>query len=211
MSTAEVLTPIPRLWEKDPADRERYEIIDGMRVDLPPMSADSAVLANRIARHLSNFGIDQNLGEAYTETLFKLPLPVDRNRRPDVAFISYSRWAKSRPIPATDEWDVLPDLCVEVVSPTDRADEIMDKVREYFQAGVRLVWVFYPRHGVVYVYESLTAVRGLIRADSLNGGAVLPGFRLPLTELFPSRRHRPHRPGRATAPADGLIAGGGSK
>lgn len=191
MSTAEVLTPIPRLWEGDPADRDHYEIIDGQRVELPPMSADSAVLANRIARHLSNFGIDQKLGEAFTETLFKLPLPVDRNRRPDAAFVPYSRWAQNRPLPTTNEWDVLPELCVEVVSPTDRADELMDKVREYFQAGVRLVWVFYPRHGVVYVYESLTAVRGLTRNDSLDGGAVLPGFSLPLAELFPEPPAQP--------------------
>ena len=53
MSTAEVLTPIPRLWENDPADREHYEIIDGVRVELPPMSADSQVLGSRLLRHLS--------------------------------------------------------------------------------------------------------------------------------------------------------------
>jgi Uma2 family endonuclease len=185
MSTAEALTPIPRLWDRDPADRDHYEIIDGTQVELPPMSADSAVLASRLAFHLSSHGIPNGIGEAYTETLFKLPLPVDRNRRPDVAFVSYSRWAKHLPPPATNEWDVLPDLCVEVVSPSDRADEIMDKVREYFQAGVRLVWVFYPRHGLVYLYESLVSVRVLTRADTLDGGPVLPGFRLALTELFP--------------------------
>ena len=184
MSTAEVLTPIPRLV-RDEFDHDNYEIIDGQRVEMPPMSADSQGLASRLVRHMSNFGVERDLGEAYGETLFKLPLKEDRNRKPDVAFVPYSRWAKNRPLPATNEWDVLPDLCVEVVSPSDRADEIMDKVREYFQAGVRLVWVFYPRHGVVYIYESLAAVRGLTRADALDGGPVLPGFSLPLTELFP--------------------------
>jgi Uma2 family endonuclease len=71
------------------------------------------------------------------------------------------------------------------------ADEIMDKVREYFQAGVRLVWVFYPRHQLVHVYESLIAVRGLTRTDTLTCDPVLPGFRLPLTELFPEPPAQP--------------------
>lgn len=185
MSAAIALTPLPRLVDRDPTDRDHYEIVDGVKVELPPMSTDSQVLASRLVRHLSNHGVGQDLGEAVSETLFKLPLPVDRNRRPDVAFVPYSRAPRHLRLPSTNGWDALPDLCVEVVSPTDMADELMDKVREYFEAGVRLVWVFYPRHDVVYVYESMTAVRGLGRADVLDGGAALPGFRLPLTELFP--------------------------
>src|SRR5262245_28080641 len=106
MNTAEVLTPLPKLV-RDDLDNEHYEIIDGQRVELPPMSADSQALASRLIRHLSNFGIDRNIGEAYTEILFKLPLPIDRNRKPDAAFVSYSRWPKHQPIPSTNTWDVL--------------------------------------------------------------------------------------------------------
>jgi Uma2 family endonuclease len=76
-------------------------------------------------------------------------------------------------------------LAVEVVSPYDLASEQMDKVVEYFRAGVQLVWVVYPEQGLVYVHESLTQVRGLTRTDSLDGGTVLPGFTLPLATLFP--------------------------
>jgi Uma2 family endonuclease len=191
MSAAAVLTPLPRLVPNESDADDRYEIVDGVRVELPPMSTDSGILASRLARHLGNHGVDRGLGEAYTEVLFKLPLRVDRRRKPDIAFVPYSRWPRDRRPPSTDGWDVLPDLCVEVVSPSDKADEIMDKVREYFQAGVRLVWVFYPRHDLVQVYESLTAVRGLGRADDLDGGAVLPGFRLPLAELFPAPPAQP--------------------
>lgn len=182
------LAPEAPPWESelDPYDHDNFEIIDGVKVELPPMSADSQVLATRIARHLGNFGVDRSIGEPYIETLFKLPLDEDRNRKPDVAFVPYSRWPKDRRPPSTNEWDVLPDLCVEVVSPSDRADYILDKIEEYFRAGVRLVWVFYPRHELAFVYESPTAVRGLTRADSLDGGVVLPGFKLPLAELFPS-------------------------
>jgi Uma2 family endonuclease len=184
MSTAEALTPLPTVV-RDEFDHDRYEVVDGVEVELPPMSADSQMLAFRLARHLSNFGIAQNIGEACTEVLFKLPLPVDRNRRPDAAFVSYSRWPKDKPIPTTNAWDVLPDIFVEVVSPHDLGDEIETKLDEYLRAGARLVWVVYPRQGSVYVYEPARQVRRLTRADALDGGTVLPGFTLPLADLIP--------------------------
>ncbi|MBY0457780.1 MAG: Uma2 family endonuclease [Gemmataceae bacterium] len=184
MGAAELLTPLPKLIRDDSEDRDHYEIVDGQRVELPPMSVDSQVLASRLARHLSNHGVAHDLGEACVEVLFKLPLEKERNRKPDVAFVPYSRWSKGTPFPTTNAWDVLPDLCVEVVSPNDLADEIETKIEEYFQAGVRLVWVVYPRHERFYVYESASQIRRLTRADLLDGGPVLPGFALPLSELF---------------------------
>jgi Uma2 family endonuclease len=144
------------------------------------------VLSNRLAQKLTNFAESNNLGEAYTEILFKLPLPVDRKRRPDVAFVPYARWARNRPVPNTNAWDVLPDLCAEVVSPNDFAEEQWDKVTEYLQAGVRLVWVVYPRQQTVHVFDGSKQAGVLGRDDVLDGGAVLPGFRLALTELFPA-------------------------
>jgi Uma2 family endonuclease len=164
---------------------ERYEIIDGEFVELSPKSADSQGFAFRLARHLSNFGIDRDVGEAFTEILVKLPLPVDRNRRPDAIFVPYDRWPKNKPLPDTNAWDVLPSVCVEVVSPRDLAEEILDKLLEYFESGVQQVWVAYPRHGLLFVHDSPTAVRVLTRDEILEGGTVLPGFRLALSELFP--------------------------
>jgi Uma2 family endonuclease len=73
---------------------------------------------------------------------------------------------------------------VEVVSPTDVAEQLQEKIAEYFQAGVLLVWVVYPQRQQVHVYESLSNIRGLSRTAELDGGVVLPGFRLPLSELF---------------------------
>lgn len=191
MSAAVSWPVLQRLLPPDPADKDRYEIINGVKVGLPPMSADSSGMGGDLTVALTNYGLAHNLGKAYPEMLTKLPLVEDRNRRPDVMFVPFSRWARGRPLPSTVAWDILPDLCVEVVSPSDRADEIMDKVGEYVRAGVRLVWVFYPRHDLVQVYESATAVRGLGRADELDGGAVLPGFRLPLAELFPEPPAQP--------------------
>lgn len=185
MNAAEVLTPLPKLVRDDLDNRDHYEIIDGVKVELPPMSVDSQAIASRLARHISNHGIAQDIGEAYTEMLFKLPLKKDRNRKPDAAFVPYSRWPKHKPLPSTNAWDVLPDLCIEVVSPNDLADEIETKISEYFEAGVRLVWIVYPRQERFYVYDSPSTIRRLTRADTLNGGVVLPEFSLPLAELFP--------------------------
>jgi Uma2 family endonuclease len=184
MSTAEALTPLPTLVHDDPDNSDNYEIVDGVKVELPPMSVDSQAVASRLVRLLGNYGVAQDVGDAYGEMLFKLPLKKDRNRKPDVAFVSHVRWPKYKPLPETNAWEVLPELCVEVVSPNDLADEIETKIEEYFQAGVSLVWMVYPRHQRVYVYESATQIRRLTRADTLDGGTVLPGFALPLTELF---------------------------
>ncbi|WP_435009421.1 Uma2 family endonuclease [Tundrisphaera lichenicola] len=86
--------------------------------------------------------------------------------------------------PSVNAWDVVPDLAVEVVSPTNHAEEIPTKVREYFEAGVRRVWVLHLHESLVYEYDSPRAIRVLDRQDTLEGGVVLPGFRLALADLF---------------------------
>jgi len=164
---------------------EHFEIIDGQRVELPPMSAYTSRIASRLGYKLNEFAQAHALGEAVTETIFRLPLPVGRNRRPDVAMVSYQRWPKGKLMPYKDNaWDVVPELAVEVISPSDLADEILEKIEEFFRAGVLLVWVVFPRQGLVYVYESEGKIQVFTRADELDGGAILPGFRLPLTALF---------------------------
>lgn len=164
---------------------DHYEVIDGVGTEWPEMSTNAQMIGSRLARSLSNFGETNGIGEAGTEVMFDLPLSVERKRRPDVAFIPYSRWPKGRPFPDDSGWDVLPDLCAEVVSPTDKADELREKVEEYFRAGVRLVWVVYPRLQLIDVFEAADRSRVLRRADTLDGGEVLPGFTLKLADLFP--------------------------
>lgn len=88
-------------------------------------------------------------------------------------------------MPRTDNaWDVVPNLASEVVSPTDSVYELEQKIVEYFQVGVELVWVVYPSQNKVHVLVGPTQIEVLTPADVLDGGTVLPGFRLPLAELF---------------------------
>ncbi len=173
--------------ERDRLDDELYEIVDGQRIETPPMSAYSGKVASRLTRWVGAFTDENGLGEAVCEMLFRLPLKEDsyRNRRPDVAYVSFASWPADRPMPARENaWDVVPDLAVEVMSPHDFAEESLRKIREYFQAGVRLVWAVYPEVRQVYVYDSLTQIRVLTADDALDGGTVLPGFQLPLNRLF---------------------------
>ena len=147
------------------------------------MSAFACLIASTLFGLL--FPHAQSRGHLVMETLFRLA-GLGRNRRPDIAFVSYDRWPKSRPHNKDENaWDVIPTLAIEVVSPTDLAEELLAKMEEYFRAGVQLVWIVYAKDAQVYVYQAPKDVRILTRTDTLDGGAVLPEFRLPLADLFP--------------------------
>jgi Uma2 family endonuclease len=172
-------------------DDDLYEIIDGQRVRKPPMSVFAVWIAFRLAKLLDNFA-EASLGRAITEALFHLPAPINRDRRPDVAFVSYERWAKDRPMPATDDaWGVVPNLAIEVVSPTNKVEELEQKIVEYFRAGVELVWILHPTRSKVHVYQSPTQITVLSKNDVLDGGTVVPGFKLSLAELFTAATETP--------------------
>ncbi len=147
------------------------------------MSVNATLVTTALSGHL--FNQTKASGRIATEGLFRLPLPVDRNRRPDIAFVSFDRWPQDRPTGTENAWDVVPDAAIEVISPNDMIEEVLVKLDEYFRVGVRLAWVVFPQQQLVYVYESYTQIRVLTRADTLDGGAVVPGFRLALSELFP--------------------------
>jgi Uma2 family endonuclease len=125
--------------------------------------------------------------------LFRIPLPQDasRERRPDIAVVSYQNWPVDSPQdPDANAWEVIPDLAVEVISPTDRAEDQREKVLEYFRAGVRCVWVVYPKLRLIDVYESPTRIQILTEEDTLRGEPVLPGFELTLASLFDTARQQ---------------------
>jgi Uma2 family endonuclease len=168
-------------------EKPLYEIIDGQRVELPPMSILASRVASLLHIEFGTFLRGKRLGEFLMETLVRLPLPVDRDRRPDMAFVSARRIAQAPPQPGSDNaWDILPELMVEVVSTHDLVEELMERLDEYWTAGTQLVWVVYPTQRLIYVYESPRQVRVLGVDDELDGGAVLPGMRLPIGSLFPA-------------------------
>jgi Uma2 family endonuclease len=174
------IAPAPPLIQDEPL----FEIIDGQRVELPPMSVSATLIATDLTTHLASQ--IKGIGRTAMEGLFHLALPIDRNRRPDIAFVSFARWPKDRPIGSENAWNVVPEVAIEVISPNDLVEDLLTKLDEYFRAGVRLAWVVFPQQALVYVYESYTHVRVLTRNDVLDGGGVLPEFRLALNDLFPT-------------------------
>jgi Uma2 family endonuclease len=165
-------------------DEPLYEIVDGQWVDLPPMSAYATWIASRLHGRLSLYIEEHASGTSVMEMLFILDAQRDLRRRPDVAFVSAARWPLDKALPETGDWEVVPDLVVEVISPNDVFKDVLGKLREYFQYGVQMAWVVAPEEQQVYVYGSPTRVHILTVADDLTGGRLLPDFRLPLTRLF---------------------------
>ena len=161
-----------------------YEVVDGRIVELPPMGAYESDIANFLARLLDEHASKSRLGRAFVELLFLIDVARGLKRRPDLAFVSVARWPYGKRAPKGEAWDMVPDLAVEVVSPSDGAAEIAEKVRDYSQAGTPLVWVIYPGTRQVYVYTSVSEVRILLEPADLDGGDLLPGFRVPLNRLF---------------------------
>ena len=165
-----------------------YEVVDGERVEGLVMSTFANIVSNRLAFELNSHVKSQKLGEAFHEGLFRLPLKIERQRRPDIAFISTSRWPINRPISYEgNAWEIVPDLAIEVVSPTDRAEELAEKIGEYFAAGVIQVWVVYPLLKSIQVHESAALARSYYETEILTGGTILPGFQLTVGSIFPPR------------------------
>jgi Uma2 family endonuclease len=168
----------------DSQDEPLYEIVNGQRVDLPPMSAYATWLASCLHGQLWPYAREKGLGMSVAEMLFVLDAEHNLRRRPDVAFVSTARWPLDRALPETGDWDVVPDLAVEVISPNDVFKDVLAKVREYFHYGVQVVWVIAPEERQVYVYDAPTHVRILTGQDELTGSEVMPGFRIPFGQLF---------------------------
>ncbi len=161
-----------------------YEVVDGNVVETPPMGASECELASLIAFAMNQIVQSQQRGKVLVELLFLLDAARGLKRRPDLAFVSSRKWPVRRRIPDGEAWDMVPDLAVEVVSESNSANEINAKLVDYFRAGVQQVWVIYRVSRQVYAYTALTQVQILAEPAELDGGELIPGFRLSLSELF---------------------------
>jgi Uma2 family endonuclease len=102
---------------------------------------------------------------------------------PHLAFVSVERWAPYRHVPSTLTWHVVPDLVVEVLTKSEDEKAVQGRLNDYFKAGVKRVWMVRPDEFRILDYESPSAHRTLKYDECIDGGTVLPGFRLPLSEL----------------------------
>jgi Uma2 family endonuclease len=163
-------------------DRDKLftELVDGVLV-LKPTSVQAGVLSVQFIGHLGNWS-DAN-GNLGVRTGISGPFRLGPKviRLPNVAFVYWDRFPGRR-IPEAIA-DLAPDLAIETLAGQTPA-EIRRKLRDYFDAGTRLMWVVDPPERSVTVYTSPDQGRLLHLTDTLEGGEVLPGFKLPLAELY---------------------------
>ena len=166
-----------------PDDDQDYELVEGRLVVSEPPGWRHGDIAALIAAALVPFVRAHGLGRVVVESGYVLARRPDTVRGPDVSFVRADR------LPAADVahrfYEGPPDLAIEIVSPDDRAAEVARKVQGYLRAGTRAVWVVYPdtRSIVAHAPDGLARLHG--PDDAIDGGDVLPGFRVPLAELLP--------------------------
>lgn len=161
-----------------------YEFVDGLWKEAPPMGALATLLASFLVEEMGRHSRANKLGLVMAETLFRIA-PDGLSRRPDVAYVSWDRWPYKVPLEEDPPaFDVVPNLAVEVNSPTNTFDQVLDKVKEYCFAGTELVWVVAPRQRLVYAYKAPDETTIFSEKNELDGGKVLPGFKLSVAALF---------------------------
>lgn len=169
-------------FERMPEENEHLvELVRGRVVREPRPGGEHGWLAGRLIGRLEPWAEKHEVGLVVTETGFLLTDDPPTVRGPDVAFIAEERLGSGIP---KGFWTIPPDLAIEIVSPSDTAAEIQEKVLEYLTAGTRLVWVVDPDNRSVTAYRSRDDIHLLTEADELDGADVLPGFRLAVSELF---------------------------
>jgi Uma2 family endonuclease len=162
-------------------EKRLYELVNGILVE-KAVGFLEAVLGAALAGRVATWVHQRNLGAvACAGGIMRLAPGLIRI--PDVSFIEWDRFPNRQvqpdPIP-----DLVPDLAVEVLRRGNTQLEMEGKLDDYFRTGTRLVWFVDPRTRTVDVYSAPDQSVRLTQADTLEGGSLLPGFRLPLRELF---------------------------
>jgi len=188
------LLPIPgTATERDvtaiDAHQDRLcELVDGVLIEKPPGFLESCV-ASRLIHYLEDYSFPRDLGFTVGEGGM-MRLRPGLVRIPDVSFICWDRVPGGR-VPDLDIAPFAPDLAVEILGPGNTRREMLRKLREYFAAGARLVWLVDPVARTAEVYTSVDRCVTLDENGVLDGGDVLPGFRLRLGDWLDRVRRRP--------------------
>lgn len=173
-----------------------FEFINGERILQMPTVLGHSLATKAVERSIERFIADNGgeiVGEVFRETTFIVPDQEERNwvtgsRIPDVMFYVGNRIQQYmqdnpdyyfRPLP------IVPDFVIEVVSPTDRVNDLDRKIDAYLRDGVRLIWALNPERRKTIVYAPDAPPQYVAADELLDAGAVLPGFQLRLADLLP--------------------------
>lgn len=178
LMTAEEFAVLP-----DTNDGNQRELVRGRVITMPPAGFYHGLVCNLIGEKLGAFVRASGLGfVTNNDSGVILDRDPDTVRGPDVAYFSRERM----PEPLRHGYpDVAPDLVVEVMSPSDVFTRVQDKVGQYLDAKVRLVWVLVPEDRSAAVFRESRKTAVLYNGSALSGEDVLPGFSCPVADLFP--------------------------
>ena len=165
---------------------EDFEVLGGVLVRREGMGERRGQVGYDLGFALGLVVKPNNLGQLYTsDTEFVLgrdPLDIVK---PDIAFVRADR--RTAEVRGDGPMHIPPDLVVEVVSPNDQERKVLDKIDRYRRAGVPLIWLVRPRQRTVTVYAAGREPFVVGEDGELDGGDVLPGFRLPVAAIFAER------------------------
>ncbi|HEX7051165.1 MAG TPA: Uma2 family endonuclease [Longimicrobiales bacterium] len=163
-------------------DAYRIELVRGRMVREPRPAALHGWVLWQLARRLGTHIDEHRLGFFFIDIGVILSREPATVRGRDLVFVAAERLPSGPP--PRGFLDLAPDLCVEIVSPSNTAAGVHEKVLEYLGAGTRLVWVVHPTKRTVAEYRSPRDVRVTGAGDALDGDDVVPGFRLPVAAIF---------------------------
>ena len=167
--------------EIEERENRLFELVDGILVE-KVMGYTESRIASRLIAALEAYVDAHDLGSVTGEGgMFRLP--ENLVRIPDVAFAGWDQFPNHE-LPSEGAPEIVPDLAVEVLSKGNTQGEMARKLREYFDIGVKTVWFVDPKSQTVAIYSSPTRCKILSADQSLEGGKVLPGFKMPISRLF---------------------------
>lgn len=166
----------------EPDDGAMHELVRGRIVTASVPTFLHGMIVGRACGLLDQFVRPRKLGRVVLRTGLITERDPDSVRGPDVAY-----WSAER-LPLNKRPEVYPevsaDLCVEVLSPGESLARTQEKLTEYFNCGVRLVWIVDPDACTVAVHRGLDPAGVLTEADTLSGEDVIPGFACRVEEIF---------------------------
>ena len=162
-------------------DGDQYELVDGHLVERN-MGSWAGVVEGKLFFLLYQHKLAGTIGMVFSSAVSDQCFGRNRVRKPDLSFILAGRLPNDQ-VPE-GHIRVVPDLAVEVVSPTDIQYDVDRKVVEYLEAGVKLVWVINPDTRVVLIYRLDGSISGVREGGELDGEAAVPGFRCRVVDLF---------------------------
>ncbi len=169
-----------------PRDGARHELDAGKLITMPPPKSLHSLVVSAVLEILQTYLRQRGFGRAMAEAGFVLsrnPLTI---RQPDVCVLSKERIQSTG---ADEYFEGAPELAVEVISPSDLAEDMAIKVSQYLGAGCKQVWVLYPKSKSVHVFHSGGSMATFDKMQTLVGGDLLPQFSTKVSDLFLNENH----------------------